>query len=501
MTVYSVNLGIGWASSGVEYAQAYRAQVLRKLGIKAKFIFVDYIQNENIANLTANIGLNDEEVIWAYNFFSDLPLKKPSISLTDFKDGLGQKVVAEKLQGSMLILKLAEGIELRVHLTRYNPTIVNRVEYIVGGKLVKQAYYTSSLSHEEFYTEGKLNLRRFYNQDGSVALEEFITDNKATLYKTQQQVFYSKEELLVAFMKKLSLKATDIVLLDRETGLGQIIFENVKPAKLGVVVHAEHFSENETTADYILWNNYYDYQFTNAKWVDFYITATEAQKNLLVQQLQQYNHQQAEIYVIPVGSLVRLQKTRKPRKMYSLMTASRLANEKHLDWVIAAVVAARKLLPELTLDIYGAGALKDKLNTEIKQANAQDYIRLMGHQDLSDVYLNYEAYISASTSEGFGLTLLEAIGSGLPLIGLDVRYGNQTFIDDGQNGYLLTLDSYQDRKVVVQALVQAIIKLFTEADLAEFSQHSYEKAQAYLDDSVETRWQELVLKEVGRVND
>ena len=31
MTVYNINLGIGWASSGVEYAQAYRAQLLRNI--------------------------------------------------------------------------------------------------------------------------------------------------------------------------------------------------------------------------------------------------------------------------------------------------------------------------------------------------------------------------------------------------------------------------------------------------------------------------------------
>lgn len=27
MTIYNINLGIGWASSGVEYAQAYRAGI------------------------------------------------------------------------------------------------------------------------------------------------------------------------------------------------------------------------------------------------------------------------------------------------------------------------------------------------------------------------------------------------------------------------------------------------------------------------------------------
>ena len=35
--VYNFNLGIGWASSGVEYAQSYRANLLRKANIPAKY--------------------------------------------------------------------------------------------------------------------------------------------------------------------------------------------------------------------------------------------------------------------------------------------------------------------------------------------------------------------------------------------------------------------------------------------------------------------------------
>ena len=42
MTVYNINLGIGWASSGVEYAQAYRAQLLRNIHEPAKFVFYGY---------------------------------------------------------------------------------------------------------------------------------------------------------------------------------------------------------------------------------------------------------------------------------------------------------------------------------------------------------------------------------------------------------------------------------------------------------------------------
>ena len=33
---------------------------------------------------------------------------------------------------------------------------------------------------------------------------------------------------------------------------------------------------------------------------------------------------------------------------------------------------------------------------------------------------------------------MEAAGSGLPIIGFDVRYGNPNFIDEGKNGYLIS---------------------------------------------------------------
>ena len=46
--VYNFNLGIGWASSGVEYAQSYRANLLRRAHIPARFVFTDMFPTENI---------------------------------------------------------------------------------------------------------------------------------------------------------------------------------------------------------------------------------------------------------------------------------------------------------------------------------------------------------------------------------------------------------------------------------------------------------------------
>ncbi len=180
------------------------------------------------------------------------------------------------------------------------------------------------------------------------------------------------------------------------------------------------------------------------------------------------------------------------RRPYSVLTASRLASEKHIDWVIEAVVKARKTVPQLSLDIYGKGGEEQKLQELIKKHGAESYIVLRGQQNLKEVYQDYELYLSGSTSEGFGLTLMEAIGGGLPIIGFDVRYGNPTFIDDGENGYLIPVDEQMTAKEKTEALADRLVRLFTEADLNSFHEHSYEKAGRFLTKEVEQRWKAVV---------
>ena len=79
--IYNFNLGIGWASSGVEYAQAYRAKVLRELGLEAKFVFTDMFPRDNIQHMTENIGFLDSEVLWLYTFFSDCKISPVTYTL------------------------------------------------------------------------------------------------------------------------------------------------------------------------------------------------------------------------------------------------------------------------------------------------------------------------------------------------------------------------------------------------------------------------------------
>ncbi len=293
-------------------------------------------------------------------------------------------------------------------------------------------------------------------------------------------------------VRRLHLTDKDTVIVDRTTGIGQAIFENVKDAKLGIVIHADHFSEGSTDENNILWNNYYEYSFRMCDKVDFYITATMAQKVLVEKQFEKYLGKKPKVVNIPVGSLDELKYPTKPRRKHALITASRLAGEKHCDWLALAAIEAKKSVLDLSLDIYGKGTEEGKIRNIIRDNHAEDYIRLMGQQDLSEVYLDYEAYVSASQSEGFGLTLLEAVGSGLPMIGFDVRYGNQTFIDPGENGYRIQISDTMDTKEKIKLLAEAMTDLFTKADWDEYSTHSYEIARDYLTKEVKEKWEKLI---------
>ena len=109
----------------------------------------------------------------------------------------------------------------------------------------------------------------------------------------------------------------------------------------------------------------------------------------------------------------------------------------------------------------GGENLQDLIDT----LGANDYIHLRGNADLRDVYPQYELYVTTSQWETFGLTLMEAVGAGLALVGFDARYGNPTFIKDGENGYLVPYSETMDEGPLVSQMADKIVSSSLESDL------------------------------------
>lgn len=495
MTVYSFNIGIGWANSGVEYAQIYRALNFREIQQPAKFIFTGMTLDENIQHFTKNLGFNDEEVIWMYQYFTDIKIAPTTYTLQQVQDDIGANHLTLERNGKIGRFYFdTENTFATLYFVDESSDFVHKVEHVSQGYLIRKDYFTYTKLLSEYFAPkdnaAHLYHRRFFNENGTVAFEEIVNGHQ-NMYRLKQHIFYSQEELVAYFMQQLQLTEKDIILLDRETRIAQPILENKGSARVGSVVHAEHFSENSTDEHNILWNNFYEYPFQHTQYIDFFICSTQVQVDTLATQFRHYANVSPKIYAIPVGSIDTLKRPEHARKSFSLLTASRLAGEKHIDWLISAVVKAKQTLPELTFDIYGEGGERQKLVELINQLNAQDYIKLKGHQQLADVYQDYQVYISASTSEGFGLTLLEAIGSGLAMIGLDVPYGNQTFIEPNKNGYLVDKVK-EDIPVIIDELAQKIVTLYTENNVNDFHEVSYQIAEPFLTKHINQRWKNLI---------
>lgn len=126
------------------------------------------------------------------------------------------------------------------------------------------------------------------------------------------------------------------------------------------------------------------------------MTNTEAQSNILKEQFSYYKGLNVRVETIRVAYLDKVRIPQDRRKRCSLITAGRLQSDKRTDWMIEAVVMAKNEIPELSLDIYGEGNEKAKLQDLINELGCDSYVHLCGFQKLEEVYQNYEAYVCAS---------------------------------------------------------------------------------------------------------
>lgn len=492
MTIYTFNLLVGYESNGVDVAQASRAKILRGLGVTAKFVFTAWPTPEKLAYYLS-LGHRDEELLFAHLTFTDQKTSVPQKTVGDLQMEfqLTRLDTIEKTEGAIRY-QFADKNELTFHLDPYHPDCVRYVDYLLAGNMIKREYYGACKLATEYFQYGRILRRTYHNQDGSIAFEE-LRLGESWLYKLGPEVLTNHTEVMRRFLLQLSLKEEDLILLDRASRMdfARPLLEKVVPSKLAMVFHSEHEFENGHL------NYEYYYVFKYAKRFDYFITATDLQKEVLEQTLAKQGCKGIPIYSSPVGHLETLTEPQGDRQPYSVITASRLDPRKRIDLVIRVVAQAKKRLPALQFDIYGKGGEADRLQHLIQELAAQDYIHLRGHADLQQIYPCYQVYLTTSQWETFGLTLMEAAGAGLALLGFDARYGNPTFIKEGENGYLVPYSEIMPEEQLVKELAEKLVQLF-ESDLAPFHQASYDLASCYLTSKVLEVWRETLM-EMGQL--
>jgi glycosyltransferase involved in cell wall biosynthesis len=138
----------------------------------------------------------------------------------------------------------------------------------------------------------------------------------------------------------------------------------------------------------------------------------------------------------------------------TVVAVGRLVPVKHHDVLIRAAAEARAAVPDLRLRILGEGYEREHIEALIESLGAQDWIELAGRVDDADLLRSYqEAWVvaSASSHEGWGMTLTEAAACGTPAVATDIP-GHTDAVDHGITGLLTGEDD----------LGRALVQLLTD---------------------------------------
>jgi glycosyltransferase involved in cell wall biosynthesis len=126
--------------------------------------------------------------------------------------------------------------------------------------------------------------------------------------------------------------------------------------------------------------------------------------------------------------------TEEQLNLISVGSLNQNKNHQFLVQVLALIVSKNQ---KVRLSLAGDGAEKDSLVNLANELNVLQNIVFLGKvEQIENYYAQSNLYVHAAKSEAFGLTLIEAMAAGLPVITLDGG-GNRDLIEEGKNGYMI----------------------------------------------------------------
>lgn len=147
---------------------------------------------------------------------------------------------------------------------------------------------------------------------------------------------------------------------------------------------------------------------------------------------------------------------------FVLLYLGRVSNEKHIDELFDYLFKLFPKTPSLKMVITGEGAALSRLQKRVKNEKQQDHVLFTGPVSVEDVphyYAMADVFTSASQSETQGLTYIEALASGLPIL---VREDPSLHgvINDGVNG-----NCFVDEESFRQGLKLLMAQLHNDKDI------------------------------------
>ncbi|HDP73651.1 MAG TPA: glycosyltransferase family 4 protein [Candidatus Woesearchaeota archaeon] len=145
-----------------------------------------------------------------------------------------------------------------------------------------------------------------------------------------------------------------------------------------------------------------------------------------------------------------------------LLHSGRISFEKNVDVLLNSFKLVSDKCPQARLWIVGDGPSQPELKKLAGKLRISDKVKFFGalpREELISLYQKADFFVTASTIETQGIVVLEAMASGLPVVGVKALALSE-LIRDGQNGFLASPFNPRD-------FAEKCIRLIESPDLLE----------------------------------
>ncbi len=248
-------------------------------------------------------------------------------------------------------------------------------------------------------------------------------------------------------------------------------FKNIK---LQVQIHTDFLSRKfrkESMKNFFRYKGY----VKGIKSADYIRVVSESMKNKIISK---FGIETSKIAALPI--FVDIEKIKNttitvdlhkkyPQFEKIILMASRLEKEKNIQLAISAMEDVVEKYPETGLVIVGSGSELKNLKSRVLNLKLQDNVIFERWQDKEIIYSYYKTtdlFLITSDYEGYGLTIVEALASNLPVLSTDVGVAREA------GAYITERDN----------LAQNIVKYIeSNQKTVELTNYPYKNKQEYLD--------------------
>ncbi|MCF7813678.1 MAG: glycosyltransferase family 4 protein [Candidatus Cloacimonetes bacterium] len=153
-------------------------------------------------------------------------------------------------------------------------------------------------------------------------------------------------------------------------------------------------------------------------------------------------------------------KAHKSSKSCTILTVGNFIPVKNHEMLMRAYNKINGEFPDVKLQIIGKGVLKKYYKKLCEELSIQENVQIIDqadHSEIADFMKNADIYVQTSLSETFGMTIVEAMACGLPVISTRTQ-GPSTYIENEKTGFLVDKND-------VTSLAENLIKLIRNPEL------------------------------------